>query len=228
MRNKTYHLYWSIYFYTMYLAKTPSFIQKIFSDTVFKLKTKEKKIYLTFDDGPTPEITEWVLQQLAAYNAHATFFVLGKNVVQYPKIFQQIIDQEHSIGNHTFNHFNGWKTNNKDYYNDIEKVETIDSFKAATKKLFRPPYGKLSFSQFLKLKLQYRIILWDVLSGDFDLNITGKQCFENCKNNIENGSVIVFHDSVKAFPRLKICLPLVLKHYSEQGFTFEKINLTSH
>ena len=207
----------------MFKYKIPYILQLFYPNYTWKVNTQQKVVYFTFDDGPHPEITTWVLSELAKYNAKATFFVLGKNVIRYPKIFQEIIEQEHSIGNHTFNHFNGWKTNNKDYYNDIEKVETIDSFKAATKKLFRPPYGKLSFKQYLKLKLQYRIILWDVLSGDFDLNITGNQCFEYCKNNIENGSVIVFHDSVKAFPRLKICLPLVLKHYTEQGFTFEKI-----
>jgi peptidoglycan/xylan/chitin deacetylase (PgdA/CDA1 family) len=215
----------------MYFINTPVFIQKLFPNALWKIDTSEKNLFLTFDDGPTPVVTEWVLEQLKQYNAKATFFVLGKNVQRYPEIFQQIISAEHSIGNHSFTHLNGWETKDEIYFDDVEKgnkeiqssiVNRQSSIKNL-KSLFRPPYGRITFSQYNFLKTKYQIAMWDVLSGDFDYKLNGEQCFENVKRNASNGSIIVFHDSHKGFERLKVCLPRVLEYYAEQGYIFAAI-----
>jgi peptidoglycan/xylan/chitin deacetylase (PgdA/CDA1 family) len=217
----------------MYFIKTPAFIQKLFPNALWRIDTAEKKLYLTFDDGPTPEVTEWVLEQLKGYNAKATFFVLGKNMQRYPEIFQQIISAEHSIGNHSFSHLNGWETKDEIYFDDVEKGEAqIQNSKLKIqnvnhkseiinpKSLFRPPYGRITFSQYNFLKTKYEMVMWEVISGDFDFKLNGEQCFQNVKRNVTNGSIVVFHDSHKGFERLKTCLPKVLEYYSEQGYTF--------
>ncbi len=210
----------------MYFTKTPLLIQKLFPKAIWKINTAEKKIFLTFDDGPTPEITEWVLQQLEAYNAKAAFFVLGKNVQRYPEIFRQIIQSGHAVGNHSFSHLNGWQTDDEIYFDDIQKAEIEmqnSNHKSEIRNhkfLFRPPYGRITYSQYSMLNTQYQIVMWDILSGDFDCKLTGEACFENVKRNASAGSVIVFHDSHKAYERLKVCLPKVLQYYSEQGYTF--------
>lgn len=194
------------------------------------IPNKTNSIFLTFDDGPTPEITEWTLSQLKQHNAKATFFCIGTNVEKYSEIFEKIQHDNHAIGNHTFNHLNGWKTNSNKYIENVKKCEDIilrnlfDIYKNQFK-LFRPPYGKISFLQSYKLrKLGYKIIMWDVISYDFDTNVSGEQCLENILKNIESGSIIVFHDSQKAYKNLKYALPKTLKTLSERGFKFEKIN----
>ncbi|MBI9040121.1 polysaccharide deacetylase family protein [Lutibacter sp.] len=204
-----------------YFVKTPYLLKLIFNNWVWSFSKKEKVIYLTFDDGPTPEITEWTLQELKKYQAKATFFCIGKNVVANPEIFKKIIDDGHSIGNHTHNHLNGRKTSFNLYIDNILKAET--TIKPATK-LFRPPYGKLTLAQSFKLrKLGYKIIMWDVLSADFDNSITNKKCLENVIKNTENGSVLIFHDSVKATKKLQYVLPLILDYYTAKNYRFEKI-----
>ena len=173
---------------------------------------------MTFDDGPIPDVTPWVLEQLAAYSAKATFFMIGDNVQKHPTIYQQVIDEDHRIGNHTFNHFDGWKTANQTYFDNIEKcAEHIDS------KLFRPPYGKLKPSQAKHLRKQYNIVLWDVLSGDFDKTISSEKCLNNVLRQAKNGSIIVFHDSLKAEKHLRYVLPKVLDFYHKKGFVFRAI-----
>ena len=210
-----------------YLVKTPNLIPKLFLNQIWGFSTKEKTIYLTFDDGPTPKITDWVLDILKQYNAEATFFCIGKNIEQYPEIFQQIIEQGHTVANHTFNHEKGWKTNTKEYLQSILKTEKLlQKSKILTQKsqLFRPPYGKIKPSQTtLLLKNNYKIIMWSVLSGDFDATITTEKCLNNVINNTENGSIIVFHDSIKAFDKLQIVLPQVLEYFSNKGYVFKKI-----
>lgn len=202
----------------MYPTKIPKFVQRIFSKYTFSIPTTEKVLYLTFDDGPIPEVTPWILEQLAAYSAKATFFMIGDNVRKHPKVYQQVIDENHTIGNHTFNHFDGWKTNNQIYFENVEKcVKVIDS------KLFRPPYGKLKPSQAKYLRKQYNIVLWDVLSGDFDKNISSEQCLNNVLRQAKNGSIIVFHDSLKAEKHLRFVLPKVLDFYHKKGFVFRAI-----
>jgi peptidoglycan/xylan/chitin deacetylase (PgdA/CDA1 family) len=211
-----------------YFVKTPKLLKLIFKHWFWSFSTKQKAIYLTFDDGPTPEITEWTLNQLQKYNAKATFFCIGKNVKNYPEIFQKILEQNHSIGNHTNNHFNGFKTTKEGYLKNIESCETaISQFSSSgtqNSKLFRPPYGKLKLSQAKIIRQKgYKIIMWDVLSADFDTSISKEKCFKNVIENTVNGSIIVFHDSKKATEKLKYVLPKILKYYSVKGYEFKKI-----
>jgi len=207
-------------------VKTHWFIKKLFSNYVWDIPNHENKVYLTFDDGPTPEITEWTLAQLRTYNAKATFFCIGDNIRKYPEIFYKIIQDGNSIGNHTFNHLNGWKTATDDYINNTKLCE-IECQKNNIKNntLFRPPYGKIKTSQSKKLrKLGYKIIMWDVLSEDYDNAVTPEQCLENVLKNVTSGSIIVFHDSVKAFRNLEYALPRTLQFLKEKGFVCEKID----
>jgi peptidoglycan/xylan/chitin deacetylase (PgdA/CDA1 family) len=205
-------------------VKTNRFIKWIFPNYVWDIPNDGQKVFLTFDDGPTPEITEWVLEQLKKYNAKATFFCIGNNIEKYPEIFQKTIAEGHAIGNHTFNHLNGWKTTTKDYIENVKLYETQNP-KLVTRNLFRPPYGKIKPYQSKRLrKLGYKIIMWDVLSRDFDQSISEAQCLENVLSNIETGSIIVFHDSVKAEHNLKYVLPKTLEFLKENGFVCDKID----
>lgn len=202
-----------------YWIKTNSLIKKIFPNYIWGIPNKKKAVYLTFDDGPTPEITNWTLQTLKKFDAKATFFCIGKNIEKYPEIFQKIIADGHSVGNHTFNHLNGWKTDTKDY------LDNVLSCKLETSNLFRPPYGKIKLAQSIKLRqLGYKIIMWDVLSADFDQSISPEKCLQNVISNVESGSIIVFHDSQKAFHNLEYALPRTLQFLKENGYTFETIN----
>ena len=211
-----------------YFIKTPNLLKFIFRNWVWRLSSKEKVLYLTFDDGPTPEITEWTLNELKKYEAKATFFCIGKNIAEYPQIFLKIIEEKHAVGNHTNNHLNGWITNTAAYLQNIEEAEKYfeENCKSeiVKQKLFRPPYGRLTFSQSKKImKMGYKIIMWDVLSADFDAKVSYEKCLENVIRNIENGSVIVFHDSVKASEKLKFVLPKVLEYYSFLGYKFNRL-----
>lgn len=201
-------------------------IKKLFSNYVWDIPNNENKVYLTFDDGPTPEITQWTLNQLKEYNAKATFFCIGDNVRKYPEIFQKVINEGHSIGNHTFNHLNGWKTSTSDYIENVKFYET-EHCKLNTEhcKIFRPPYGKIKPSQSKILrKLGYRIIMWDIISYDFDATISKEQCLENVLKNVKSGSIIVFHDSKKAFTNLEYVLPRTLEFLKKKGYVCEKID----
>ena len=207
-------------------VKTHWFIKKLFSNYVWDIPNYENKVYLTFDDGPTPEITEWTLAQLRTYNAKTTFFCIGDNVRKYPEIFHKVIQDGNSIGNHTFNHLNGWKTKTDDYINNTKLCEIeCQKNNIRNNTLFRPPYGKIKTSQSKKLrKLGYKIIMWDVLSEDYDNAVTPEQCLENVLKNVTSGSIIVFHDSVKAFRNLEYALPRTLQFLKEKGFVCEKID----
>lgn len=181
----------------------------------------KKKVFLTFDDGPHPVITPWVLDLLKEYNAQATFFCIGNNVVQHQTVFERIIAEGHSVGNHTYHHLNGWKNDVATYLQDIEKAEGV-----MKSRLFRPPYGKMTRRQEKAFATTYKdkkVVMWDVLSGDFDTAITGDKCFLNVKKNVQSGSIIVFHDSEKAFERLSVALPLTLLYLAERGFHFAKL-----
>jgi peptidoglycan/xylan/chitin deacetylase (PgdA/CDA1 family) len=203
-------------------VKTNSIIKKVFRNYIWDIPNVENKIYLTFDDGPIPEITEWVLEELKKFNAKATFFCIGNNIEKHPAVFTKLINERHSIGNHTFNHLNGWKTSTEKYLENAKRCEvSILDLQSANCNLFRPPYGKIKLSQYNKIrKLGYKIIMWDVLSGDYDSSISPQKCLEN----VLEGSVIVFHDSIKAFPNLEYTLPRVLENLSRKGFVFEAIN----
>jgi len=210
----------------MIWVKAHWIIKKLFSNYVWDIPNNENKVYLTFDDGPTPEITQWTLNQLKEYNAKATFFCIGDNVRKYPEIFQKVINEGHSIGNHTFNHLNGWKTSTKDYIENTNRCdEETRNSKLKTRNVFRPPYGKIKPSQSKILrKLGYKIIMWDIISYDFDATISKEQCLENVLKNVQTGSIIVFHDSKKAFTNLEYVLPRTLEFLNENGFICEKIN----
>ena len=209
----------------LYFVKTPGILKRLFSNLTWSIATQKKEIYLTFDDGPTPEITQWVLEQLNEYNAKATFFCIGKNVAQYPEIVENIIADGHSIGNHTQNHLNCWKVSSKTYLKDVEKAqEVVASVINNESNLFRPPYGKITPKRAKQLiKKNYQIIMWDVLSADFDTNISPEKCLENVLKNTKKGSVIVFHDSLKAKVNLEYTLPKVLENFSNKGYTFKRI-----
>lgn len=209
-----------------YWVKTNAFIKKIFSNYIWDIPNDENKIYLTFDDGPTPEITQWVLDELKKYNAKATFFCIGNNIQKHPEIFSNVIENNHSIGNHTFNHLNGYKTPLNQYIENISLNQSeILNLQTKICNLFRPPYGKIKLSQSKKLrKLGFKIIMWDVLSVDYDRSISPEKCLENVIKNVKTGSIIVFHDSEKAFPNLEYTLPKTLEILTKKGFVFDSIN----
>lgn len=202
----------------MFLPKSPKIIKALYSQLTWEIPNTENKIYLTFDDGPTPEITDWTLDILKQFNIKATFFCLGQNVEKYPKIYQRILDEGHATGNHSFSHPSGWKTNDADYFDDIERSQ-----KLINSKLFRPPYGRITKSQAKHLKEQYSIIMWSVLSGDFDVKISPEKCLENVIKHTKSGSIIVFHDSEKAAPNLKYALPKAIENLMERGFVFDSL-----
>jgi len=202
----------------MYLVKTPRLIQRFFPNFTWQFPSAGKKLYLTFDDGPIPEVTPWVLNQLAQYEAKGTFFCVGDNVRKYPQVFEQVLSSGHAVGNHTFNHLSGWGTQNATYVQNVGQcAELVQS------RLFRPPYGRLTPRQAQLLRQHYRIIMWDVLSGDFDKNLSDAACWQNVLKNARNGSIIVFHDSLKARQRLEYVLPRTLKHFAQAGYHFAKI-----
>ena len=203
----------------MYLVKTPQFIQNLFPNFTWRIPTEEKRLFITFDDGPIPEVTPWVLTQLEAFGAKATFFCVGDNIRKHPEVFQQVKAAGHSVGNHTYNHLNGWMTDNIPYFHNARHCASeVNSV------LFRPPYGRLKPRQAQFLQRHYRIVMWDVLSGDFDARITPEQCLQNVLLHAGPGSIIVFHDSLKAQERLTYVLPSVLEHFSSQGYVFESLN----
>ena len=208
-------------------VKTNRFVKAIFPKYIWDIPNHEKKVYLTFDDGPIPEITEWTLAQLKKHNAKATFFCIGDNIEKHPEVFQKVIDEGHAIGNHTFNHLKGWETSLEDYVENTKKCsETMANCQLNTEhcQLFRPPYGKIKPSQAGALrKLDYKIIMWDIISMDFDQTITPEECLNNVLKNIESGSIIVFHDSLKAWKNLEYVLPKTLAFLNEKRFVCEKL-----
>lgn len=197
-------------------------MQRLYPSCTWNLKGPGKKVYLSFDDGPHPQITPFVLDLLKQYGAKASFFCIGKNVKAYPEIYKRIIDEGHAVGNHTQHHLNGWKNNLENYLKDVEEAAGF-----INSRLFRPPYGKIKRQQISMLEkkpLNYKIVMWTVLSGDFDTGISKEKCLSNVLEKTSNGSIIVFHDSEKAFERMGYALPVVLNKLSENGYVFEKIS----
>ena len=210
-------------------TKTPLVVKKVFPNYIWEVPSDEKTLFLTFDDGPTPNITEWVLNTLNQYHAKATFFCIGDNIQKYPKIFQQIVNEGHSIGNHSNNHINGWKTKTKSYLENVllaKEVISNQNLQSSITNLFRPPYGQIKPKQGRKLMaMGYRIVMWDVLSFDWDKTVSNQECLERVISKSKNGSIIVFHDSVKASNNMQFALPKVLEYYSRKGFSFKAIDL---
>ncbi len=203
----------------MNVNNPPFWVRKIFYGFNWKVKNRTKAIFLTFDDGPTPEVTDWVLQTLKEYNAEATFFCLGRNVERHPEIFQRIVEAGHATGNHTYSHLKGWKTPTKEYIDDIElAAQFIPS------KLFRPPYGKIHRRQIKWLKKNdYKLFMWDVMPEDYNHQITPEKCLDIAVKYTNGGTIIVFHDSVKASHNLYYVLPNFLKYFAEKGYYFKKL-----
>ena len=200
------------------MVRPPTYLRFLYPGVVWNKPTNEKILYLTFDDGPTPEVTSSVLDHLSLHNAKATFFCIGENVKKHPTLYNRIKAEGHAIGNHTNTHPNSWKVKYDFYLKDVEEArKVIDS------NLFRPPYGKLTPRTLFALRNKYQIIMWDVISCDFDERVSAEQVEKNVLENATNGSIIVFHDSVKAAPRMLEVLPAILKHYTELGFSFLKL-----
>ncbi len=205
----------------LYFVKSPWWLKKIYPECVWQMPAGQKKIYLTFDDGPHPVATPFVLELLQKYNAKATFFCIGKNVEEYPLLYEEVLDAGHAVGNHTYNHPNGWKTDDVVYMDNINQAQkNIDS------KLFRPPYGRATKFQLKLIKGMGLVpVMWTVLSGDFDTRLSNERCLHNVIKNTGDGSVVVFHDSTKAFERLEYVLPKTLEYFSQRGFLFEQIKM---
>ncbi len=204
-----------------YLIKTPWILQKFYPDCLWNVRTTNKTLFLTFDAGPHPQVTPFVLDQLSKYDAKATFFCIGKNVKEHFDVYKKIISEGHKVGNHTYNHTNGWKTTDKKYLEDVRQAaKIIDT------NIFRPPYGKITKFQIKALQgegFRLKTVMWDVLSGDFDKKVSKENCYLNVVKNAKPGSIIVFHDGLKAFSSLEYALPRILKYYNEKNFQFKII-----
>ncbi len=204
-----------------YFVKTPWWLKQVYPGRIWNRERNEKNIYLSFDDGPEPSITKFVLDELKRYNAKATFFCIGKNVEQHASLYQQILNEGHATGNHTQNHLNGWETKDDVYAEDVKKAA-----KHVQSDLFRPPYGRLKFKQASILKKSNRdikIVMWDVLSGDFDENCSAKECIENVKRKSRPGSIVVLHDNKKTKDKLQVVLPEIMRFFSEKGYAFKAL-----
>jgi peptidoglycan/xylan/chitin deacetylase (PgdA/CDA1 family) len=201
------------------LIHPPKVVKNLFGSVTWKIDTEERVIYLTFDDGPIPKITEKILIALDLFDAKATFFCVGDNVRKHPGIYNDIIAQGHATGNHTFSHLNGAKTTTEDYLSDIQKAsDYIDS------QLFRPPYGRMKTTQLSEIMKAYNIVLWDVLSYDFNSKLTNEKCFNNVKHFTRPGSVVVFHDNIKSADNMFYALVQTLQVYTESGYRFESLS----
>lgn len=197
-------------------VKTPKFIQKLFPSITWRKENAQNNIWLTFDDGPHPEVTPFILNVLKEEQVKATFFLVGEQMEKHPELLNQIISEGHIVANHSYSHKNGWLSNNSTYFNDIEKCQKL----ITENKLFRPPYGKISPLQISHLKKNYKIILWDVLSWDFALYTTPKKVKESVLKNTVSGSIIVFHNNKKSFKNLQPILNETIQELKQKGFSF--------
>jgi peptidoglycan-N-acetylglucosamine deacetylase len=200
-----------------YFKKTPWFLRKLYPSRLWRIDSTEKNIYLTFDDGPHPELTPFILDQLRKYNAKATFFFIGDCVAKYPQLYQRVLAEGHAVGNHSQHHLDGFKTADAVYLEDVKQAAAhIHSG------LFRPPYGRLRSSQARQLT-GYKIVMWEILSGDFDPGLNREKCLDTVMRKTRAGSIIVFHESDKAKEKMTYCLPVVLEKFSEAGYRFTLI-----
>lgn len=202
----------------MYLARTPSLLKPLMKELLWNMPADERKVYLTFDDGPIPEVTPWVLDTLAKYGAKGTFFCIGRNAEKNPMLMDRIRREGHSVGNHTYDHLNGWSTPVTAYLRNVLRCQQLTG-----SRLFRPPYGRITRPQVQALRKRFTVVMWDVLSGDFDTRIQGPACLRKVVEHSIPGSIIVFHDSLKAAERSRHALPLALEHFTEQGYAMEPL-----
>jgi len=198
----------------MYFFSTPCIIKKIHKrNFIWEIHNKENAIYITFDDGPNTETTPWILDELKKYSAKATFFCLGKNIIEYPSVYKLMLDKGHVVGNHSYSHYDGWKTGTSRYLEDIDHCDQL-----IKSNLFRPPYGRLKLAQLKSLKNKYSVIMWSKMSGDFDIKLDKDKCLESLLNNSKSGDIVVFHDSLKAKENVRYILPRYLKYLHENNF----------
>ncbi|MBK8366169.1 MAG: polysaccharide deacetylase family protein [Bacteroidetes bacterium] len=197
------------------LVRPPQLLRALYKGSLWRMDKKEPTIYLTFDDGPIPELTEWVLDVLKEYQIKATFFCVGDNIVKNPSIFQRIKSEGHQVGNHTFNHMKGWEVKNAMYVENTERCQELTKTN-----LFRPPYGRIKKSQYKILAKNYKVVFWDVLSYDYDRLTSSKKCLDNSIKYTRNGSIIVFHDNIKAQKNLKFALPQYIEHFLKLNYKF--------
>lgn len=200
------------------LVQPPQIIRALLPNALWRIKTIKKEVYLSFDDGPTPGVTQKVLEILDQYEAKATFFCIGNNVAKHPKIYQSILQKGHSVGNHTYQHVKGWNTNLQDYLTEVNECA-----KLVNSNLFRPPFGRITFKQYVELLKTFKIIMWDVVSWDFDASKSLEKCAKNVLNKARNGSIIVFHDSLKAEINCIGALKIVLPELQKQGYSFSAL-----
>ncbi|ELR69579.1 Polysaccharide deacetylase [Fulvivirga imtechensis AK7] len=207
----------------MFLHKTPTVIRWLYPQLKWTVPTDEKIIHLTFDDGPIPGITDFILDSLWEHQANATFFCVGDNLQKHPQIAKRAINEGHLLANHTYNHLNGWDTNTCEYLQNIEKCTEQLLQLGQKKKLLRPPYGKIRREQISRLKMEYDIIMWDVLSGDYSRKIDPQSCLQNSIKATRPGSIVLFHDNIKAEKNLKYTLPRYLQHFKRAGYQFKTL-----
>ena len=197
------------------LVRPPQLLRSFYKDSIWRMDKNEPSIYLTFDDGPIPELTPWILDVLKEYNINATFFCVGENIIRNPELFERIIAEGHQVGNHTFNHLKGWKVSKNIYNENIEKCQILTKTT-----LFRPPYGRIKKSQYKSIVKEYKVVFWDVLSYDYDKLTSPKKCLDNSIRYTRNGSIIVFHDNIKAQKNLKYALPIYIEHFLKLNYKF--------
>lgn len=202
----------------MFIEQPPRIFRALYPQAIFRMDPNERAVYLTFDDGPIPEVTPWVLDQLDKYNIKATFFMVGDNIHKHPEVFQMVIDRGHCVGNHTYNHIRGFEYSNSEY---LENTKLVDSIMHS--KLFRPPHGHMGFRQYYTLRNYYKIIMWDLVTRDYSKKMCPEQVFNNVKRYVRNGSIITFHDSLKSWNNgnLQYALPRSIEYLMNEGYTFK-------
>jgi peptidoglycan/xylan/chitin deacetylase (PgdA/CDA1 family) len=212
------------------LFRTPFFLPRIYPSLLWRVPTTAKEIFLTFDDGPVKGPTEFVLEELRKFNAKATFFCIGDNIRKYPDVFEKILQGGHTVANHTFNHLKGWNTSLEKYLSNIDDCESqianhksLITNQALSSPFFRPPYGRITFEQIKNVKQKYRIVMWDVLTHDYSKNISRQNCLNGSIRATRPGSIVVFHDSVKAERNLTHVLPQFLQHFTNEGYEFKPL-----
>ncbi|MBE6268519.1 MAG: polysaccharide deacetylase family protein [Bacteroidaceae bacterium] len=202
----------------MFIEQVPPFFRRLYPQAIWRMDPDEKAVYLTFDDGPIPEVTPWVLSVLARYNVKATFFMVGDNVHKFPDEYRMVVEGGHRIGNHTFNHKKGIFIKTKRY---VENVDYADAFLHTN--LFRPPHGIIRRTIFNELRKRYKVVMWDVVTRDYSFRLYGEDVLANIKKYVRNGSIITFHDSMRSYTNLKYALPRSIEWLLEQGYTFKVI-----
>ena len=208
------------------LYKTPYLVRKLLSSYTWNRPQEGKKLYLTFDDGPIPEVTPFVLEQLQAHQAKATFFCVGENLVRHQDVAQQVLADGHVLANHTHNHLRGWLTTLPEYVQNVQQCQAeLEKLQQplGSKKLFRPPHGRMTFKQAAALGDTYELVMWDVLTNDFDASLSPEACLQKALKYTQTGSIIVFHDSLKAKRNMMYALPRFLEHFAARGYTFQTL-----